>query len=161
MISFLQFTANPSITYAYDAAKLLGRDTYRVMDSFYYYIGKKEDERWVFIPRGYLVDGASVPRLLWSRIPPWGAYGPAVIVHDFLCEYLSVTYQGLPLSITRKQADQILFEAMEVLGVAKSDQFWIKLGVNSYRILRNVREPNWDQDKAALEVQWQAENNLI
>ena len=161
MKSFLQFTANPSITYAYDAARVLNRDVYRVMEGFKFYIGKKEDDKYVFVPKGYLVDGASVPRFLWASIPPWGSYGPATIVHDYLCEYLFITEKGSQVKITRKEADQIFFEAMEVLEVKAWTQFKIKLGINSYRILFNVREANLDRDKAAIENMWLADNGLL
>lgn len=161
MKTFLQFTANPAITYAYDASAILGRDTYRVMESFKYYIGSKDSGRWVYIPLGYLVDGASVPRCLWSSIPPWGAYGPATIVHDYLCEYLSITENGVPKKITRKECDNIFFEAMEVLQVPGWTQYKIKAGINSYRILCNVTEANFDRQKAALENDWLLKNGHI
>ena len=154
MKTFMQFTTNPAITYAYDASKILGRDTYRVMEGFMYYIGSKESGRWVNVPRGYLVDGASVPRCLWASIPPWGPYGPATIVHDFLCEYLSITEEGIPVRITRKEADQIFFEAMQVLEVPEWTQRKIRAGVSGYRILCRVTEANFDRQKAALENDW-------
>jgi hypothetical protein len=34
-----------------------------------------EARAWLNVPAGYLTDGDSVPRVFWSLIPPWGAYG--------------------------------------------------------------------------------------
>jgi len=38
----------------------------------------------ITIPAGFLTDGASVPRCLWSAIPPFGLHFNAAVVHDFL-----------------------------------------------------------------------------
>lgn len=38
----------------------------------------------ILIPKGYNTDLASVPRLLWSIIPPFGEYTFAAIIHDYL-----------------------------------------------------------------------------
>ncbi len=38
------------------------------------------------IPAGYQTNGANIPRIFWSIVPPFKPkYLPAVIVHDFLC----------------------------------------------------------------------------
>lgn len=154
MKRFMQFSVNPSITYAYDASRILGTDTYRVMEDFYFYVGSPNSGKRVFVHKGYLVDGASSPRIVWSIIPPWGTYGPGTIVHDLLCEYLILSENGVPKKITRKECDQIFFETLDVLGVDRLDKFLIKLSINSYRILCNVTEPNWNPKKAALEAEW-------
>ena len=62
------------------------------------------------IPKDFLTDFASVPRFLWSILPPWGKYGKAAILHDFLY------YSGL---FSKKEADLLFLEAMEVLEVIK------------------------------------------
>ena len=40
----------------------------------------------VFVPSGFVSDGASTPRLLWSIFPPVGRYFAAAVVHDYLLE---------------------------------------------------------------------------
>ena len=40
----------------------------------------------VFIKAGYKTDLASVPRFLWSIVPPFGEYTFAAIIHDYLYE---------------------------------------------------------------------------
>ena len=43
--------------------------------------------RGVVVPEGYKTNGADVPRVFWSIIPPFKPkYLPAVIVHDYLCD---------------------------------------------------------------------------
>lgn len=60
------------------------------------------------MPRGFVTDFASSPFLVWWFIPPWGRYGKASILHDYLYQ----THKR-----TRKEADGIFREAMVVLKV--------------------------------------------
>lgn len=40
----------------------------------------------VVIPTGYETNGADIPRVFWSYVPPFKPkYLPAVLVHDYLC----------------------------------------------------------------------------
>ena len=75
---------------------------------FTYHVGSKHSRNKIIVPAGFITDYASVPRFLWSLIPPWGKYGKAAIIHDFL-------YQQRLCS--RKFADTTFREAMQVLGV--------------------------------------------
>lgn len=38
----------------------------------------------VHVPKGFVTDGASVPRLFWVLFPPMDQYFPAAVVHDYL-----------------------------------------------------------------------------
>jgi len=41
----------------------------------------------IVVPKGYKTNGADIPRVFWSIIPPFKPkYLPAVIVHDYLCD---------------------------------------------------------------------------
>ena len=40
--------------------------------------------RIIEVPAGFETDFASVPRLFWRVVPPWGRYSPAAVVHDYL-----------------------------------------------------------------------------
>lgn len=42
--------------------------------------------RSLFIPKGTVSNGASVPRLLWGIYSPYGTYTYPAVVHDFLYE---------------------------------------------------------------------------
>jgi hypothetical protein len=64
----------------------------------------------ITVPVGMITDFASVPRLFWNILPPFGTYlGPAV-VHDYL--YHSHI-------VTRKNADYAFLRAMTAIGVTK------------------------------------------
>lgn len=62
----------------------------------------------IIVPAGFVTDFASVPRLLWRVLPPWGPYAHAAIVHD----YLYMTGE-----VSRELADAIFLEIMEQLDV--------------------------------------------
>lgn len=62
----------------------------------------------LIVPEGFRTDGASVPRLFWNLIPPWGRYGAAAVVHDYLYR---------KQEFARATADAVLLEAMEACGV--------------------------------------------
>ena len=66
----------------------------------------------ITVPKGFISDGASIPKICWSIIGhPMGEYAPAAWIHDFLF---------VTQPVTRKEADRIFIEAMADLGVA----FW-------------------------------------
>ena len=154
MSSFTEFSAPLNIQYDAEASKVLGKDHWRVTKEFRYYIWSKDGGEWVYVPAGYLTDGASVPRLFWSLIPPWGAYGQAAVVHDIVCEYLSVTVNGRPCSISREACDGILLEAMTALQVPVAKRKVISGVVGLYRRLSGVARPTSTPQKRALEASW-------
>lgn len=70
-----------------------------------------DDVRWpIQAPTGFVTDFASVPRILWSWIPPYGKHLQAAVTHDWL-------YHSAPPAMTRKQADQLFLLMMQEAGV--------------------------------------------
>jgi hypothetical protein len=70
------------------------------------------------VPAGFVTDLASIPRVLWSLLPPHGRYAKAAIIHD----WLYATGIG-----GREYADDVFLEAMEVLGVSpwkRKTMYW-------------------------------------
>ena len=62
------------------------------------------------IPAGFITDGASVPRIFWNVLSPFGDYFGAAIVHDFL-------YTPGNRWFDRATVDRIFLAAMEDAGV--------------------------------------------
>lgn len=85
----------------------------------------------ITVPAMFITDFASIPREFWNLLPPWGVYGPAAIVHDYLYVYKPWT---------KKQADFILEEAMEALGVDHVVKEIIYKGVELFG------QQAWDRD---------------
>lgn len=83
---------------------------WRVERAFSYHAGEKEDMEVIFIPKGFITDGASIPKFAWPIVGhPLQKYAQAAVVHDYL--YHTQTSK-------RKRADVIFHEAMGVLKVA-------------------------------------------
>lgn len=156
MSSFTAFSAPLDTRYDAEASAVLGADHWRVLTGFRFWADLPRLGRvWVTVPEGYLTDGASVPRLLWSLIPPWGQYGQAAVVHDLLCEYLQVVTEAGELSaITRAECDQLFLEAMRVLGVPALRRNTMHAGVSVYRIVSGTHRPTATPVKQQLEEQW-------
>lgn len=154
MSAFTAFSAPLLIQYDQAASQALGADYWRVSREFKYFIGSKDSPQWVTVPAGYLTDGASVPRMFWSLLPPWGTYGQAAVVHDLLCEYLSIVDNGQLKAITRERADEIFNEAMRVLGVPVATRLSLSEGVKFYRLAGGSTNPSTTLKKRQLEAAW-------
>lgn len=74
----------------------------------------------ISVPAGYILDGASVPRLLWSIYPPDGLYRAAVTLHDLLYDHTGFI-PGYTTGFTRKQADWLLYWACVEAKVKERD----------------------------------------
>lgn len=68
----------------------------------------------IVVPKAFITDGASIPRIFWSILQPFGPYFKAALIHDFL-------YSPMNDKFTRAEADAIFKEAMFNLGIG-----WIK-----------------------------------
>lgn len=99
---------------------LVNGKEWRVTKGFIYYLDgdKMQLGGYVKVPEGFVTDFASVPRLFWNILPPWGVYGKAAVVHDFLYQYKTyVDAYGMTRKATKDFADITFFNAMSVLDV--------------------------------------------
>jgi hypothetical protein len=85
-------------------------DRFELFEHFDYHVGRLNSGDVISVPAGFRTDFASVPRVFWWLVPPVGRYGKAAVIHDYL--YVVKTR-------SRKEADKIFLEAMEVLDVPK------------------------------------------
>lgn len=135
MTSFTKFSSEANVVYSYIASKTLEKDHWVVTKDFEYKVGNVDSNEVVQIPRGFLTDGASVPRAFWSLIPPWGEHGQAAILHDYLCEYSYTIKDGLINEIDRKAVDKIFLEALKVLKVSRFKRYLMFYAVRTYSFL--------------------------
>ena len=84
------------------------------------------------VPRGFVTDFASIPKLLWWWLSPHDYYSRAAVVHD----YLYWTQQ-----CTRLQADNLLLIAMKESNVSSERQLLV------YRGVRLGGESAWNANK--------------
>jgi len=76
----------------------------------------------VIVHAGYRTNGADIPRIFWSIIPPNRSdILPAVIIHDYLCD------MGL-----YSKADRYFREVLELLEVDTKSVLILHLGVSIY-----------------------------
>ena len=75
----------------------------------------------VVVPPGFKTDLASIPQVLWNVLPPVGQYDRAAVIHDYLYKF--------PGTVSRVDADAVLNEAMDVLGVGRVKRWIIYAGV--------------------------------
>lgn len=99
-----------------------------VRREFSYEIGHLGSGDKIVISPGFVTDLASIPKFLWSILPPFGKYLSSAIIHD----YLYFSHER-----TRKESDDIFKEGMIVLGVEewKANLFYSAVrtfGKNAY-----------------------------
>lgn len=106
------FTKEPTFTLTKDGK-------FRLETGFRYYIGEEDSELYVDIPEGFETDFASIPSIFQWIFPPHDPrWAKAAIVHDYLYfpEGFYFDHGNKFNKYTRKFADDVFREAMEVLG---------------------------------------------
>jgi len=102
-------------------ARMTGDGTYWVLTNPLIYEDPETKETFI-VPRGFVTDLASVPRLFWSAFPPCGRYTPPAVVHDYL-------YWEQPAECKKDCADNVLLHAMKEAGVPSVTRGTIYQGV--------------------------------
>lgn len=95
-----------------------------------------DNELFIIIPRGFVVNGASVPKLLWFLIPPHGSLLIPSIVHDF-------TYARAKLLIQFKGKQQWIY--------GKNRRYWDKL---FFKISKSTNPNAWRNYAAYLALRF-------
>lgn len=138
-MSFKRFDAPLHVIPDEEASLKYGRPMYRVDQAFSFYTGDLKDDAWVHVPKGFLTDGASVPKAFHWLIKPWGRHGQAAVVHDLLCQipFLHTT-TGNQL-ITFNRTHKIFKEALEVTGNNRVKVFVMYWAVRSYFFFKGYK----------------------
>lgn len=104
--------------------------------------------RDITVPAGFMSDGASVPRLFWWWLPPWGDVATrAALVHDWLLTLRDryhpesaalLSDLGINLNAvtdrTRAEIDRLFYEALLDLGIPTWRAWPTYAGVRAYAI---------------------------
>lgn len=83
----------------------------------------------VVVPKGFVTDFASVPRILHAVFPPMGKYGAAALVHDYL---------RVETLVSPKEADKLFYSIMVRHGVKSWKARIMYAAVRLYAILTGV-----------------------
>lgn len=94
--------------------------------------------RGILLPAGFMSDGASVPRVLWWFLPPWGDVSTvAALVHDFACDSLKAG-APVPGGATRSGCDRLFRDALISTGVPAWRAWVCWSGVRAYSIVEGL-----------------------
>jgi signal peptidase I len=105
-----------TFTTALDLEPLDNRNNWVLVNSFTYALGSEDGVDVINVPAGFVTNFGTIPRIFRNMIRPLGRYGKAAILHDYLYR-IGVIINNR--NYTRKEADLIFLEAMEVLKVPK------------------------------------------
>jgi hypothetical protein len=94
-------------------------------------VGQSAKYAAVTVPKGFVTDLVSVPRIFWSLLRPDGDYAYAAIIHDFL--YWTQQYD-------RETADQIFQFAMQDFSVSPTAIATI------YKAVRSFGGTSWNEN---------------
>lgn len=138
-IGFTQITNHTAVAFDRHASQILKKEYWRVCVSFRYYVGYKNSFKWVDVPKGFLTNGADIPRVMWPILPRHGEYDQAIALHDYLCENRTISTPTGLVTLNRKQIDYIFYEALRVLKIAKWKLIIIRGGTDLYRWMNSGR----------------------
>ncbi len=114
-----------------------GRQLVRLLEPLTYHVGTENSLETITVPAGFETDFASVPWGVHNLFPPLGPYARPAIIHDWIYAKGGKIPER---TYTRKQADKIFLEAMEVVGVS-----WWKRSL-MYRAVRLGGGGGWGRE---------------
>lgn len=98
-------------------------------------------EPWMFwhgvnftVPKGFVCDGASIPRVLWDWKPPDGTHRAAALAHDWL--YVN---KGISPVVTRRECDEVFLELLRKASVDQAWLLWLGVRIGGWKV--------WNQPK--------------
>ena len=77
-------------------------------EGFEYHVGSYPSKEIIVVPKGFVTDFASIPKVFHPIIKPRGRHGKAAVIHDYC--YATACYSKL-------RSDVIFLEGMKVLDV--------------------------------------------
>lgn len=100
--------------------KISGTNKWEVAEDFIFYIDYENRDWLVIIPKWFITDMWSIPRILWIFLNPTKYI--SYVLHDFICS-------RIPKYWTRKQADIILIEWMNIEWASFFEKLFVYLWV--------------------------------
>ena len=91
--------------------RLLDNGKFALLGELIYHVGGLGMSTFIRVPKGFVTDFASVPRILHPFLPKVGLHGKAAVVHDWLY------YQCRLGRCRRVVADAIFLETMQELEI--------------------------------------------
>lgn len=101
------------IMFSKEATSLLGKKLWVVTNSVNVKIHRGADIYELTIPKGFLTDGASIPKVFQWLFHKVDETINAAIIHDYLCEHHVVKLNGKEIKLPRRQIDKIFYEILK------------------------------------------------
>lgn len=95
----------------------------------------------ITVPTGFVTDLASIPRIFWNIMPPFGKYTEAAIVHDYIYRLHS---------FSRSRCDALFREMMTVLKVKSLAKWTIYIAVRAFGWIAWRNEKRWLKPKSQI-----------
>jgi len=86
----------------------IGKGFWELQAGFEYHVGEYPSDEIIVVPKGFITNFASIPRIFWPILDPVGEHGKAAVIHDYC--YATACY-------SKSRSDEIFLEGMEVLNV--------------------------------------------
>lgn len=92
------------------------------------------------IPKGFITDGATIPKIFWNILSPFGRFFKSCALHDYICLMAKLKNNEAPnlkegINIAtqyRKRADALLSLSMEKQGIKLWRRLLIMANVRTY-----------------------------
>ena len=103
---------------------------WEIMEDWYFLLPWLGFNNWCFIPKGFIFDGASIPRWLWIIFSPIGILFIPGLIHDFVYRYEAL----LIMHCQEKELDYI---RLKVYNRIESDLLFkeVSILVNGFKFL--------------------------
>lgn len=94
----------------------------------------------IHIPKGFITDGATIPKLFWNILSPFGRFFKSCALHDYICLMAKLKNNEAPnlkegINIAtqyRKRADTLLSLSMKKQGIKLWRRLLIMANVRTY-----------------------------
>lgn len=136
MSSFTQFSAPLDLRYHSERV-------WEVINSFKYDVGYLGSGITASIPKGFITDLGTIPRIVWSYISPIEC-AQCFTLHDWLTENQYLEYhqdsgkvERIPVS--RQRVDEVFLESMVVMDVNPVKRVLIYEAVSAYRVVKKIK----------------------
>ena len=138
MSEFTKFDATLKIEYLSDLSRITGKDYWRILEPFSFYLDNGFET--IYVPEGFITDGATIPQVLWDILPVMSTYGQAAVVHDYLLEGGKIVHdvEKTARYSNRAEARSIFNSAMKVLKVNPIKRCLIITGVFIWDQIKRV-----------------------
>lgn len=100
-----------------EASKAFDCDLFYTLQPMWFNIADPLDKVYIYVPRGFLTDGASIPKIFKPWFPSWAEYTQAAVFHDYLCEYLTIYVNDVATKISRSECDEYFNMIMKHLNI--------------------------------------------